>query len=115
MNISEPGSRTPSAQRLPQPLFCCWHSSRGTIPMRLFISNSDSAAMKYAKWLCVVCVVFAIGTESLSNVLLKRHSVTYRRVSEQVAEAAAAQRSTAGQPMSVMMIGNSLLLDGVQV
>jgi hypothetical protein len=83
--------------------------------MRSSIFNSKSSAMTYAKVLCVICLVFVIGTEALSTYLLKRRSVTYRRVFEQISDAATARPARDGQPISVVMIGNSLFLDGVQV
>src|SRR3954470_23310249 len=83
--------------------------------MRLSISNSKASAMTYVKLLCAMCVVFAIGVEGLSLYLLDHYSVTYDRVAKQIVEAAQAKRSAPGEPTSLVMIGNSLFLDGVQV
>jgi hypothetical protein len=63
----------------------------------------------------VLCICFLIALETGSAYLLKHHSVTYRRVSQQFAEAAATGRSKSGEPRSVLMIGNSLFLEGVQI
>lgn len=41
--------------------------------------------------------------------------MAYRRVREQSGEAIRSRRSYAGQPKSVLMVGNSLLLDGVDI
>lgn len=79
------------------------------------ISNSRCAALAHAKLLCVLCLTFALLLEGLSAYLLKHYSVTYGRVSKQFAQAAEARPSKPGQPASVVMVGNSLFLEGVQV
>jgi len=83
--------------------------------MRSSIFNSRLKALNHAKLLCGICIIFAVALEGLSGYLLKHHSMTYRRVSQQLLEAARARPSKPGQPTSVVMVGNSLLLDGVQV
>ena len=83
--------------------------------MRLFISNSKSPALTYAKVICGISFAFLIALESLSAYMLKHHSVTYQRVSQQLNRAVEARPAGPGEPASVMMIGNSLFLEGVQV
>src|SRR5439155_11947547 len=96
-------------------LSSCLCSLPGTIPMRLFISNSKSPALTYAKVICGISFAFLIALESLSAYMLKHHSVTYQRVSQQLNRAVEARPGGPGEPASVMMIGNSLFLEGVQV
>src|SRR5689334_22106761 len=84
-------------------------------PMLSSISNSRSGALRHAKLLGALCVVFVIALETGSSYLLKHYSVTYRRVSQEFDEATAAGRSKPGGPPSVLMIGNSLFLEGVQI
>jgi len=60
-------------------------------------------------------VGFVVFVNGLSAYLLEHHSLTYRRVSNQLIEAAGARPTEPGQPASIVMIGNSLFLDGVQV
>src|SRR2546427_12297857 len=83
--------------------------------MRLFISNSKSPALTYAKLMCGISFAFLIALEGLSAYMLKHHSVTYRRVSQQLNRAAGARPAGTGEPASVVMIGNSLVFDGIQV
>jgi len=56
-----------------------------------------------------------VAFEFLSDFLLKDNSETYARVSRQYAEAVKMHPAKAGEPTSVLMIGNSLLLEGVDV
>ena len=83
--------------------------------MRSSISNSKSTAWVYAKAICIICVIFLVAFEGSSAYLLEHHSETYRRVSQQLVWAAGARSAGPGEPVSVVMIGNSLFLDGVQV
>ncbi len=83
--------------------------------MRSSISNSESTALAYAKTLCGICAIFLIALEGLSAYLLEHRSVTFRRVAQQLVEATRARSSGPGEHPSVVMIGNSLFLDGVQV
>jgi len=83
--------------------------------MHLFISNSKALALTYAKVICGISFAFMIALEGLSAYMLKHHSVTYRRVSQQLDRAAEARPAAPGEPESVVMIGNSLFLQGVQV
>jgi len=83
--------------------------------MRLSISNSESPALAYAKVICGISFAFLIAMEGVSEYMLKHHSVTYQRVSQQLNRAVGARPATPGEPASVVMIGNSLFLEGVQV
>jgi len=83
--------------------------------MRLSISSSKRPAITYAKTMLAICAVLTICFEGLSDYLLKRHSETYARVSQQYTDALRVRHAKTGEPMSVLMVGNSLLLDGVDV
>jgi hypothetical protein len=83
--------------------------------MRSSISGSNSAALVYAKALCGICAILVIALEVLSNYLLKQYSGTYLRVSRQYVEAVGSRPSNPGEPASVLMVGNSLLLAGVDL
>jgi hypothetical protein len=50
-----------------------------------------------------------------STYIVKHNSVTYVRVSRQYAEAVKIRPAPPGEPLSVLMVGNSLLLYGVDV
>lgn len=60
-----------------------------------------------------MCAIFVIAAEILLTYTVKHHSSTYARVSRQYAEAVTARPFGPGGPVSVLMVGNSLLLDGV--
>ena len=83
--------------------------------MRSSISSSKSAAFFYAKVLVVLCAIFLVGLEIFSVYLVKHHSFTYARVSRQYSEAIKVRPSRPGEPASVLLVGNSLLLYGVDV
>ena len=83
--------------------------------MRSTISGSNSAALFHAKILCVVCAILIILLEVLSSYLLKHYSGTYLRVFQQQVKAVGSRPSSSGEPVSVLMVGNSLLLAGVDV
>jgi len=78
-------------------------------------SSSRHGALFYAKLLVAICALLIAAFEFLSDFLLKHHSETYARVSRQYAEAAKMRPADPGEPTSVLMIGNSLLLEGVDV
>ncbi len=78
-------------------------------------SSSKSGALFYAKLLVGICVLFMFAFEFFSDFLLKHHSESYARVSRQYAEAVKMRPAKPGEPTSVLMIGNSLLLEGVDV
>jgi len=77
--------------------------------------QNNSPALACAKGIVVFSIVFLIALEGLSGYLLRHHSVTYRRVSRQIDEAVRAGPAKPDEPTQVVMIGNSLFLDGVQV
>lgn len=79
------------------------------------IFNSRHPALTYAKILLAICAALTISFEVMSDYLLKRHSKTYARVSQQYAEALHMRHAKPGEPLSVLMVGNSLLLYGVDV
>jgi len=83
--------------------------------MRLSISDSKSTALAYAKILAGICAVLMIAIEISSIYLLKHDSLTYARVSRQYDEAVKTRPAGPGEPPCVLMVGNSLLLQGVKV
>jgi lysophospholipase L1-like esterase len=83
--------------------------------MRSSISNSKLTPLFYAKVLLAICVVLILAFEAASDYLLKHHSETFDRVSRQYADAVSVRPSRSGEPIPVLMVGNSLLLEGVDV
>ena len=83
--------------------------------MPLSISNSKSAPLIYAKMLAGICAILIAALEISSGHLLKHDSGTFARVSRQYAEAVRVRPAKTGEPISVLMVGNSLLLEGVEV
>ena len=81
--------------------------------MRSSTSSSKHPALFYAKVLAGICVLLVVAFELLSVYLLKHDSETYARVSMQYAEAVKIRRARPGEPTSVLLAGNSLLLDGI--
>jgi lysophospholipase L1-like esterase len=53
--------------------------------------------------------------EISSGYLLRHHSETYARVSQQYAEAVKVHPAKPGEPIPVVMVGNSLLLEGIDL
>jgi hypothetical protein len=78
-------------------------------------SSSNPRAIFYAKLLVGICALLILAIEFLSSYLLKHHSETYDRISNQYAEAVKIRPAMPGEPTSVLMVGNSLLLEGVDV
>ena len=78
-------------------------------------SGSKSKAMSYAMALAAICAVLILVFEIASVYLLNHRSATYARISRQYVEALRIRPAGAGEPPSVLMVGNSLLLHGVQV
>ncbi|HWZ77444.1 MAG TPA: hypothetical protein VNX87_12965 [Candidatus Sulfotelmatobacter sp.] len=78
-------------------------------------SSSKPGAFFHAKLLVGICALLIVAFEFFSDFLLKHHSETYARVSRQYAEAVKMGPAKPGEPTSVLMIGNSLLLEGVDV
>jgi len=83
--------------------------------MRSFTSSSKPGALFYSTVLVGLCVLLIVVFEFFSHFLLKHDSETYARVSQQYAEAVKMRPAKPGEPTSVLMIGNSLLLEGVDV
>ena len=83
--------------------------------MRSSISSSKSAALFYAKVLVAICAIFLAGLEVFSVYLVKHHSFTYARVSRQYDEAIKVRPPRPGETTSVLLVGNSLLLYGVDL
>src|ERR1700730_8564467 len=81
--------------------------------MRSSISSSDGNAAVYIRVFLTVCVVGVASAEAWARHSLTSHSVTYRRMSQQYREAVRSRPSKPGEPVSVIMVGNSLLLDGI--
>jgi hypothetical protein len=81
--------------------------------MRSSTFSSNHPAVSYAKLLVGICVLLVVAFELLSGYFLKHDSETYARVSRQYAEAVKIRPAKRGEPTSVLMVGNSLLLDGV--
>jgi hypothetical protein len=79
------------------------------------ISGSKSKAIAYAKALAAICALLIVVFEVASVYLLNHRSGTYARISRQYAEALTIRPAGAGEPPSVLMVGNSLLLHGVQL
>jgi hypothetical protein len=83
--------------------------------MRSSISSSEAKVAIYIKLLLAVCVIFVVSVEVWARQSLTSHSTAYRRVWQQYREAIRSRRSHPGEPASVLMVGNSLLLDGIDV
>jgi len=79
------------------------------------ISGSKSKAIAYAKTLAVICAMLIIALELSSRYLLTHSSVTYSRISQQYEQALKMRPAGPGEPISVLMVGNSLLLHGVEM
>lgn len=83
--------------------------------MALSISSSKASALFFVKLLGGICLCLLATTEIASEYLLRHHSETYARVSRQYFEAVETRAPKPGEPMSVVLVGNSLLLDGVDL
>ena len=79
------------------------------------ISGSKSPAVVYAAAVGIICAILVIALEVSSGYLLKHDSVTYARIHEQYDEALKVRPAEPGEPTSVLMVGNSLLLHGVRI
>ena len=79
------------------------------------ISDSNRTAMAYAKALLGICAILIVGMEISSHYLLNHFSLTYKRISQQYEQAVTVRRAGPGEPPSVLMVGNSLLLHGIQL
>src|SRR5260370_3137241 len=92
-----------------------WLFFVGGILMPSSTSGSKSKAVSYGKALAVICAVLILMFELALIYLLNHRSATYARISRQYDEALKIRPASAGEPPNVLMVGNSLLLHGVQV
>jgi lysophospholipase L1-like esterase len=83
--------------------------------MPLSTSNSKPGPLLHAKVLAGTCTFLLAAFEFAGNYLLKHDSETFARVSRQYADAVGMRPAKPGEPISVLIVGNSLLLDGVDV
>src|SRR5438270_1707775 len=83
--------------------------------MHSSISASNAAPLCHMKIMAAGCALFIIAVEMFFSYPMKDFSQTYRRVSQQYVEALRSRPGKAGEPVSVLMVGNSLLLYGVDV
>ena len=79
------------------------------------ISDSKRTAVMYAKILLGICALLTVGFELSAHYLLNHFSLTYSRVSQQYDQAIKVRRAGSGEPPTVLMVGNSLLLHGIQL
>src|SRR5216684_2735178 len=79
------------------------------------ISDSKTRALAHAITLVGICAVLIIALEITSVYLLRHNSATYARISRQYDEAVKMRPAGPGEPPSVLLVGNSLLLHGVEL
>lgn len=79
------------------------------------ISASKHPALNHAKALLAICAIVILGLEVASYYLLNHFSLTYSRISRQYEEAVKMRHAGPGEPPSVLIVGNSLLLHGIQL
>ena len=79
------------------------------------ISSSERAALIHGRVLIATCAILCVVFEIATHYLLTSQSETYARVSQQYEEARKARPAAPGAPLPVLIVGNSLLLDGVDV
>src|SRR5467141_693637 len=79
------------------------------------ISDSKSRCLFYCKVLAGICASLLAVIEISSIYLLNHHSPTYARISRQYSEAVKIRPAGPGEPANVLMVGNSLLLHGVEL
>ncbi len=82
--------------------------------MGSFTSSSDGNAATSIKWLCAIVIVLLLAAELSARLFLPAYSSAYFRVMRQHGRAVQSRRSP-GEPLSVLIVGNSLLLDGIDV
>jgi hypothetical protein len=83
--------------------------------MHSSISVSKHRALAYAGAVAGICAMLIVALEFFSGYLLKHHSATYARISRQYEEALKMRPAGPGEPPSVLLVGNSLLLHGVEM
>ena len=79
------------------------------------ISDSKTRALAHAITLVGICAILIIALETSSVYLVRHHSATYARISRQYDEAVKMRPPGPGEPPSVLLVGNSLLLHGVEL
>ncbi len=79
------------------------------------ISDSKSRCLLHCKVLAGICASLLAVIEISSIYLLNHHSPTYARISRQYSEAVKIRPAGPGEPANVLMVGNSLLLHGVEL
>jgi hypothetical protein len=79
------------------------------------ISDSKTRALAHAITLVGICAILIIVLEITSVYLLRHKSATYVRVSRQYDEAVKMRPAGPGEPPAVLLVGNSLLLHGVEL
>jgi hypothetical protein len=62
-----------------------------------------------------ICALLIVALETCSVYLVRHHSATYARISRQYDEAVKIRPAGSGEPPSVLLVGNSLLLHGVEL
>src|SRR5262249_45880276 len=85
------------------------------MPSSISGSNAHSHALRHVKYLLATIALLLLGIEAGANYLLKHASPTYARVSGQYQQAREAVPAKPGDPPTVLMLGNSLLLDGIEM
>jgi hypothetical protein len=83
--------------------------------MPLSTSASKSPALGYAKIVALICAILVTALELSSIYLLRHSSITYARISQQYADAIHMQPCESRERPCVLMVGNSLLLHGVEL
>lgn len=79
------------------------------------IFASSARALTHVKCLLGLLATLLLGLEVVSNYFLEHASPTYARISGQYGQALAAAPARPGEPVNVLMVGNSLLLDGIEM
>jgi hypothetical protein len=79
------------------------------------ISDSKSRCLFYCKVLGGICASLLAVIEISSIYLLEHRSPTYARIARQYSDAVKIRPAGPGEPANVLMVGNSLLLHGVEL
>lgn len=83
--------------------------------MSSLVSNSKWAPLFYIKALLGICAVLIVSFDMLAHYLVKHYSGTFIRVSQQYAQAVKVSPSRPREPQSVLLLGNSLLMEGIEL
>jgi hypothetical protein len=79
------------------------------------ISDLKTRALAHVISLVGICALLIVALETCSVYLVRHHSATYARISRQYDEAVKIRPAGSGEPPSVLLVGNSLLLHGVEL